>query len=104
LPFKRRNALPKIPIPAGDELRQPCCPFALNEKTQKGKRAMAKLKFNNLPQGNPCAQCGKPIASPEWIESGPSRISYLWHCWVCDYQFEAVAFFEQDLESEPLAA
>jgi hypothetical protein len=73
-------------------------------KNTKGKRAMAKLKFNNLPQGNPCAQCGKPIASPEWIESGPSRISYLWHCWVCDYQFEAVAFFEQDVESEPLAA
>jgi hypothetical protein len=73
-------------------------------KNTKGKRAMAKLKFNNLPEGNPCAQCGKPIASPEWIESGPSRISYLWHCWVCDYQFEAVAFFEQDVESEPLAA
>jgi hypothetical protein len=76
-----------------------------NEKSkQKGKRAMAKLKFNNLPQGNPCAQCGKAISTPEWIESGPGRISYLWHCWACDYQFEAVAFFEQDAESEPLAA
>ena len=39
---------------------------------------------------------------PEWIESGPRRVSYLWHCWACDYQFEAVAFFEQ--ESKPLAA
>jgi hypothetical protein len=50
---------------------------------------------------NPCAQCGKPIATPEWIENGPRRTSYLWHCWACDYQFEAVAFFE---ESEALAA
>src|SRR5437868_7009216 len=76
-------------------------------KLKKAKRenaAMAKLNFNNLPQGNPCAQCGKPISTPEWIESGPGRTSYLWHCWACDYQFEAVAFFEQDAEAEPLAA
>jgi hypothetical protein len=46
-------------------------------------------------------QCGKPTATPEWIENGPRRTSYLWHCWACDYQFEAVAFFE---ESEALAA
>jgi hypothetical protein len=66
---------------------------------------MAKLNFAKLPQGNPCAQCGKPIATPEWIENGPGRTSYLWHCWACDYQFEAVAFFEdQDGRSEPLAA
>src|SRR5436309_14098434 len=66
---------------------------------------MARLDLGCLPHGNPCAQCGKPIDSPEWIESGPGRTSYLWHCWACDYQFEAVAFFDdQDEHSEPLAA
>ena len=47
-----------------------------------------------LPHENPCAQCGKPIAAPDWIENGPRRISYLWHCQACDYRFEAVAFFD----------
>jgi hypothetical protein len=70
---------------------------------QEGKRAMARMNFGYLPKGNPCAQCGKPIATPEWIESGPQRTSYLWHCFACDYQFEAVAFFE-DEGSEALAA
>jgi len=66
---------------------------------------MAKIESGRLPQGNPCAQCGKPIATPEWIESGRHRTSYLWHCRACDYRFEAVAFFAgQDDDSEALAA
>jgi hypothetical protein len=66
---------------------------------------MAKTNLGSLPQGNPCAQCGKPIATPEWIESGPHCTAYLWHCWACDYQFEAVAYFEDsESESEALAA
>jgi hypothetical protein len=74
-------------------------------KKQQGARAMARSDFGYLPRGNPCAQCGKPIATPEWIESGPKRASYLWHCWACDYQFEAVAFFDEpDSDSEALAA
>ena len=40
---------------------------------------------------------------PEWIEAGRHRASYLWHCLACDYQFEAVAFFDEP-EQEPLAA
>ena len=64
---------------------------------------MARFTFGNLPQQNPCAQCGKPIATPEWIENGQRRTSYLWHCRACDYEFEAVAFFEQS-DSEALAA
>jgi len=76
----------------------------VKSKSKKGN-AMARLDIGCLPQGNPCAQCGKPIDSPEWIESGPGRTSYLWHCWACDYQFEAVAFFDDQGEhSEPLAA
>jgi hypothetical protein len=73
------------------------------KKPKKGKHAMARTDSGTLPRGNPCAQCGKPIAAPEWTESGPRRISYLWRCWACDYQFEAVAFFEAR-DSEPLAA
>ena len=66
---------------------------------------MARMNFDDLPRGNPCAQCGTPIATPEWIESGPRRTSYLWHCWACGYQFEAVAFFaEQDSDTDALAA
>jgi hypothetical protein len=61
------------------------------------------MNLSYLPKGNPCAQCGKPIATPEWIESAPQRTSYLWHCFACDYRFEAVAFFE-DADSEALAA
>ena len=64
---------------------------------------MARMNFSYLPKGNPCAQCGKPIATPEWIESDPQRTSYLWHCFACDYRFAAVAFFE-DVDSEALAA
>jgi len=78
-------------------------PFAVRQKSNKGKRAMARFNFGYLPQGNPCAQCGKPIATPEWIENGPRRTSYLWHCQACDYEFEAVAFFEES-DSEALAA
>ena len=58
---------------------------------------------SNLPKQNPCAQCGKPIAFPEWIEPGSGRTSYLWHCWACDYRFEAIAIFEE-AEPEALAA
>jgi hypothetical protein len=55
------------------------------------------------PRQNPCAQCGKPIAAPEWTEDGPRRIAYLWHCHACDYRFEAVAFF-CEAQPESLAA
>ena len=51
---------------------------------------MARIDSGYLPQKNPCAQCGKPIAAPEWIEAGPRRMSYLWNCRACNYRFEAV--------------
>jgi hypothetical protein len=54
---------------------------------------MVAVESDCLPHENPCAQCGRPIASPEWFESGPHRISYLWRCDACDYRFEAVAFY-----------
>ncbi len=45
-----------------------------------------------MPHDNPCAQCGRPIAFPEWIEERDVGAAYLWHCSACDYRFEAVAF------------
>jgi len=47
-----------------------------------------------VPHQNPCAQCGKPIRAPAWIEAGSQRMSYLWVCSACDYRFAAVAFFQ----------
>ena len=61
--------------------------------------AMSKTRHQSvdylqaLPRNNPCAQCGAPIAIPEWIEQGEGRTAYLWHCYACDYQFEAIAYF-----------
>ena len=48
---------------------------------------MARLDTSYLPHGNPCAQCGKPIARPDWG----------------DYRFEAVAIYEE-ADPDALAA
>jgi hypothetical protein len=95
-------------------LRQASCPNRLQDKSifktkakekQKGRHAMAKPGLGYLPKQNPCAQCGKLIAFPDWIEASSGRTSYLWHCRACDYRFEAIAYFEETaIESEPLAA
>jgi hypothetical protein len=93
----------KVHAGASGDIRQQSCPIRRQTKKEKGRKRMAKSDFGYMPRGNPCAQCGKPIAAPEWIESGPRRISYLWYCRACDYRFEAVAFFDES-NSEPLAA
>ena len=81
------------------------CETKAKHKKLKENAPWPRINFGSLPEANPCAQCGKPIAAPEWIENGPRRISYLWHCRACDYRFEAVAFFdEQEPDSETLAA
>jgi hypothetical protein len=64
---------------------------------------LARADFVDLPRRNPCAQCGRPILMPEWIESSPQSTAYLWHCHACDYRFEAIAYFE-DASEEPIAA
>ena len=61
---------------------------------------MARSDSGYLPHENPCAQCGKPISAPDWIENGPRRISYLWYCRACDYWFEAVAFYDASNRAE----
>jgi hypothetical protein len=66
---------------------------------------MATADLGYLPRKNPCAQCGRPIPAPDWIENSARRISYLWHCKACDYRFEAVAFFDASHpDREALAA
>jgi hypothetical protein len=66
--------------------------------------AMAGTGFRSLPRENPCAQCGRSIALPEWVETEPGRTFYLWRCMACDYHFEAVAYFDEDVEIESIAA
>jgi hypothetical protein len=72
-------------------------------KTSKGRCAMARLDSSYLPRGNPCAQCGKPIPRPDWVESSPGRTSFLWFCRACDYRFEAIAIYEE-ADPDALAA
>jgi hypothetical protein len=81
------------------------CPIRLQKNFKRNVREMrmARIDFGYLPHENPCAQCGKPIAAPEWVENGPHRTAYLWQCRACDYRFEAVAFFEEQ-DTEALAA
>jgi hypothetical protein len=64
---------------------------------------MARLDSRTLPRGNPCAQCSEPIPSPDWVESSPGRMSYLWHCRACGYRFEAIAIYDE-AEQEQIAA
>ncbi|MGA8903206.1 hypothetical protein [Bradyrhizobium sp.] len=66
---------------------------------------MAGMRFRSLPRKNPCAQCGRSIELPEWVETEPGRTFYLWRCMACDYRFESVAYFEQvEADNEAIAA
>src|SRR5207302_9643928 len=78
--------------------RQRTCLIQIQNKISKhqgGRCAMARLDSGYLPRENPCAQCGKPISSPDWIESSAGRTSFLWYCHACDYRFEAIAIYEE---------
>ena len=57
-----------------------------------------------VPHNNPCAQCGKPIAQPEWSESGDGCMTYVWACHACDYEFTTIAIYPAHREQRPLAA
>ncbi len=66
---------------------------------------MARFESADLPRGNPCAQCGKPITKPDWVEQDAGRTFYLWRCRACGYRFEAIAIYpEPHSEQPPLAA
>jgi ribosomal protein L37AE/L43A len=43
-----------------------------------------------------CAQCGHPLAMPEWSEqTSPRSVRHLWSCTACDYQFETTLYFAE---------
>ena len=65
---------------------------------------LSDTPLSDTPRQNPCAQCGVAIATPEWTEPGPGRISYLWHCRACGYRFEAIAIYQQPVAEHALAA
>lgn len=50
----------------------------------------------------PCAQCGKPIASPLWLERERNRVSFLWACTACDYQFVTIAVLKPGVIELPV--
>jgi hypothetical protein len=79
--------------------------FASDAKQKNWERCAMAGSVRSLPRENPCAQCGRLIALPEWIETEPGRTFYLWRCMACDYRFEAVAYFDSaKMDHEPLAA
>jgi hypothetical protein len=68
------------------------------------KTTMVDTHSGDIPRHNPCAQCGTPIAQPDWIEPGEGRVSYLWTCHACHYRFEAIAIFDEPAVAHPLLA
>ena len=41
-----------------------------------------------------CAQCGAPLAAPEWSEQvSERRMRHLWSCEACGYEFETSIYF-----------
>ena len=83
-----------------DSFKQQICK---QELQSEGRCAMARSDSGTLPRGNPCAQCGRPIPRPDWVESSAGRTSFLWFCRACDYRFEAIAIYEE-AEPDALAA
>jgi hypothetical protein len=67
--------------------------------TPKGEAPVTQLGLRDLPKQNPCAQCGQPIAAPDWVEEEEGRTIYLWYCRACDYCFEAIAYEAAEIRS-----
>jgi hypothetical protein len=65
---------------------------------------MTATDFNCFPTHNPCAQCGKLITRPIWSERGDHRISFVWSCDACDYQFTTIAIFDDHPQRDHQAA
>src|ERR1700751_2855596 len=103
LAFKQR-APSNEPQATSPKRRAPAFEMPTKQKQQTGREcAMSQSGLSYLPRQNPCAQCGKPIAMPEWVEGSEGPTCYLWHCWACDYRFEAIAF-ELETDRQPIAA
>lgn len=50
-------------------------------------------QHNELPHHNPCAQCGTPIAQPTYAEGDAHRMSYVWSCDDCGYEFTTLVMY-----------
>ena len=42
--------------------------------------------------GMRCALCSNALIAPEWIEERKDRQIHVWHCWKCDFNFEAIVY------------
>jgi len=62
------------------------------------------VRVLDLPRNNPCAQCAEPIALPSWVEKDGRRTAYLWHCRLCDYRFETIAFYAEAVDQDDALA
>ncbi|XUM19478.1 hypothetical protein ACRAVF_17165 [Bradyrhizobium oligotrophicum S58] len=58
------------------------------------------VRVVDLPRNNPCAQCGEAIALPSWVEKDGRRTAYLWHCRLCDYRYETIAFYAESVDED----
>ncbi|WP_315755345.1 MULTISPECIES: hypothetical protein [unclassified Bradyrhizobium] len=58
------------------------------------------VRVLDLPRNNPCAQCFEPIALPSWVEKDGQRTAYLWHCRLCDYRYETIAFYAEAVDED----
>ncbi|MGJ5178407.1 hypothetical protein ACQR16_20010 [Bradyrhizobium oligotrophicum] len=66
--------------------------------------AQSELRVLDLPRNNPCAQCAEPIALPSWVEQDGRRVAYLWHCRLCDYRYETIAFYAEAVDEDSALA
>lgn len=62
--------------------------------------AQSAVRVLDLPRNNPCAQCGEPIALPSWVEKEGRRTAFLWHCRLCDYRYETIAFYAEAVDDD----
>ncbi|MGJ4887660.1 hypothetical protein [Bradyrhizobium sp. HKCCYLR20261] len=58
------------------------------------------MRVLDLPRNNPCAQCAEPIALPTWVEKDGRRTAFLWHCRLCDYRYETIAFYAEAVDED----
>ncbi len=50
-----------------------------------------------------CVQCGTPLFVPEWTETtGAGQASHIWHCPVCECEFETTDSCVEQAPSEDM--
>ena len=64
----------------------------------------ADIRVLDLPRTTPGAQCGEPLAPPSWVEKDGRRTAFLWHCRLCDYRYETIAFYAEAVDQDDALA